>query len=30
MIEAVKRDVTLGEISETLRDHWGVYRGVAA
>ncbi|MGH7506190.1 MAG: methylmalonyl-CoA mutase family protein, partial [Longimicrobiales bacterium] len=30
MIDAVKRDVTLGEISDVLRERWGVHRGVAA
>jgi methylmalonyl-CoA mutase N-terminal domain/subunit len=30
MIEAVKRDATLGEISDVLRRRWGVHRGVAA
>jgi methylmalonyl-CoA mutase, N-terminal domain len=30
LIDAVKRGVTLGEISDVLRARWGVYRGVAA
>jgi methylmalonyl-CoA mutase, N-terminal domain len=30
LIDAVKRGVTLGEISDVLRSRWGVYRGVAA
>ena len=30
MIEAVRRGVTLGEISDALRERWGLYRGVAA
>jgi hypothetical protein len=30
MIDAVRADGTLGEISDTLRREWGVYRGVAA
>jgi methylmalonyl-CoA mutase N-terminal domain/subunit len=30
MIEAVRTGVTLGEISDALRERWGVYRGVAA
>ncbi len=30
MIDAVKADVTLGEISDALREQWGVWRGVAS
>jgi methylmalonyl-CoA mutase, N-terminal domain len=30
MIEAVRARATLGEISDALREEWGVYRGVAA
>jgi methylmalonyl-CoA mutase, N-terminal domain len=30
LIEAVRAGATLGEISDVLRDEWGVYRGVAA
>jgi methylmalonyl-CoA mutase, N-terminal domain len=30
MIEAVKAMATLGEISDVLREEWGVFRGVAA
>jgi methylmalonyl-CoA mutase N-terminal domain/subunit len=30
LIEAVHAGATLGEISDVLRDEWGVYRGVAA
>jgi methylmalonyl-CoA mutase N-terminal domain/subunit len=30
MVEAVKRNVTLGEISDVLRAEWGVYKGAAA
>lgn len=30
LIEAVRADATLGEISDVLRSEWGVYRGVAA
>ncbi|HSJ23977.1 MAG TPA: methylmalonyl-CoA mutase family protein [Longimicrobiales bacterium] len=30
MIEAVRGMATLGEISDVLRDEWGVFRGVAA
>ncbi|MBI4408711.1 MAG: methylmalonyl-CoA mutase [Gemmatimonadetes bacterium] len=29
MIEAVKAEATLGEISDVLREEWGVYRGAA-
>jgi methylmalonyl-CoA mutase N-terminal domain/subunit len=29
MVEAVKQNVTLGEISDALRGEWGVYRGAA-
>jgi methylmalonyl-CoA mutase N-terminal domain/subunit len=30
IIDAVKAGATLGEISDTLRQSWGIYRGVAA
>ncbi|HEX6134845.1 MAG TPA: methylmalonyl-CoA mutase family protein [Longimicrobiales bacterium] len=30
LIDAVRADATLGEISDVLRAEWGVYRGVAA
>ena len=30
LVHAVKRNVTLGEISDVLREAWGVFRGVAA
>ncbi|HSJ08661.1 MAG TPA: methylmalonyl-CoA mutase family protein [Longimicrobiales bacterium] len=30
MVDAVKAMVTLGEISDVLREEWGVFRGVAA
>ena len=30
LVEAVKKNVTLGEISDVLRAQWGVFRGVAA
>ena len=30
LVEAVKQNVTLGEISDVLRAEWGVFRGVAA
>jgi methylmalonyl-CoA mutase N-terminal domain/subunit len=30
LVDAVKQNVTLGEISDVLRGEWGVYRGVAA
>jgi methylmalonyl-CoA mutase, N-terminal domain len=30
MVEAVQAMATLGEISDTLREEWGVFRGVAA
>jgi methylmalonyl-CoA mutase, N-terminal domain len=30
MVEAVKKNATLGEISDVLRAEWGVFRGVAA
>jgi methylmalonyl-CoA mutase N-terminal domain/subunit len=29
LVDAVKHDATLGEISDVLRGEWGVYRGVA-
>jgi methylmalonyl-CoA mutase N-terminal domain/subunit len=30
IVDAVKTQATLGEISDVLRAQWGIYRGVAA